>query len=143
MTILIDKNTKLITIGITGKQGSFHTLGSRDYGTNVVGGVTPGKGGTIHEGFPVFNTVREAIAATGANAAMIFVPPAFAADSIMECIEAEIPLAICITEGIPVLDMVKEKGTIALPQDILNISESHKVFARSCTTFISAIIFIL
>ena len=113
MTILIDKNTKLITIGITGKQGSFHTLGSRDYGTNVVGGVTPGKGGTMHEGFPVFNTVREAIAATGANAAMIFVPPAFAADSIMECVEAEIALAICITEGIPVLDMVKVKGALA------------------------------
>ena len=113
MTILIDKNTKLITIGITGKQGTFHTLGSRDYGTNVVGGVTPGKGGTIHEGFPVFNTVAEAVAATGANAAMIFVPPAFAADSIMECIEAEIPLAICITEGIPVLDMVKVKGALA------------------------------
>lgn len=112
MTILIDKNTKLITIGITGKQGTFHTLGSRDYGTNVVGGVTPGKGGTTHEGFPVFNTVREAIAATGANAAMIFVPPAFAADSIMECIEAEMPLAICITEGIPVLDMVKVKGAL-------------------------------
>lgn len=113
MTILIDNNTKLITIGITGKQGTFHTLGCRDYGTNVVGGVTPGKGGTVHEGIPVFNTVREAIAATGANAAMIFVPPAFAADSIMECIEAEIPLAICITEGIPVLDMVKVKGALA------------------------------
>jgi succinyl-CoA synthetase alpha subunit len=113
MTILIDKNTKLITIGITGKQGTFHTLGSRDYGTNVVGGVTPGKGGTVHEGFPVFNTVAEAVAATGANAAMIFVPPAFAADSIMECIEAEIPLAICITEGIPILDMVKVKGALA------------------------------
>ena len=112
MTILIDNNTKLITIGITGKQGTFHTLGSRDYGTNVVGGVTPGKGGTTHEGFPVFNTVREAMAATGANAAMIFVPPAFAADSIMECIEAEMPLAICITEGIPVLDMVKVKGAL-------------------------------
>lgn len=113
MTILIDKNTKLITIGITGKQGTFHTLGSRDYGTNVVGGVTPGKGGTVHEGFPVFNTVAEAVAATGANAAMIFVPPAFAADSIMECVEAQIPLAICITEGIPVLDMVKVKGALA------------------------------
>jgi succinyl-CoA synthetase alpha subunit len=113
MTILIDKNTKLITIGITGKQGTFHTLGSRDYGTHVVGGVTPGKGGTVHEGFPVFNTVAEAVKATGANAAMIFVPPAFAADSIMECIEAEIPLAICITEGIPILDMVKVKGALA------------------------------
>ena len=113
MTILIDNNTKLITIGLTGKQGTFHSLGCRDYGTKVVGGVTPGKGGTVHEGIPVFNTVREAIAATGANAAMIFVPPPFAADSILECIDAELPLAICITEGIPIIDMVKVKGALA------------------------------
>jgi succinyl-CoA synthetase alpha subunit len=113
MTILIDNNTKLITIGLTGKQGTFHSLGCRDYGTNVVGGVTPGKGGTVHEGIPVFNTVREAVAATGANAAMIFVPPPFAADSILECIDAELPLAICITEGIPIIDMVKVKGALA------------------------------
>jgi succinyl-CoA synthetase alpha subunit len=113
MTILIDNNTKLITIGLTGKQGTFHSLGCRDYGTKVVGGVTPGKGGTTHEGIPVFNTVREAVAATGANAAMIFVPPPFAADSILECIDAEIPLAICITEGIPIIDMVKVKGALA------------------------------
>jgi succinyl-CoA synthetase alpha subunit len=118
MTILIDNNTKLITIGLTGKQGTFHSLGCRDYGTKVVGGVTPGKGGTVHEGIPVFNTVREAVHATGANAAMIFVPPPFAADSILECIDAEIPLAICITEGIPIMDMVKVKGALA----------------RSCTT---------
>jgi succinyl-CoA synthetase alpha subunit len=113
MTILIDNKTKLITIGLTGKQGTFHSLGCRDYGTNVVGGVTPGKGGTVHEGIPVFNTVREAVAATGANAAMIFVPPPFAADSILECIDAELPLAICITEGIPIIDMVKVKGALA------------------------------
>jgi succinyl-CoA synthetase alpha subunit len=112
MSILINKNTRLITVGLTGKQGTFHTLQSRDYGTNVVGGVTPGKGGTVHEGIPVFNTVTEAMKKTQANAAMIFVPPAFAADSILECIDAGMPLVICITEGIPVLDMVKVKNAL-------------------------------
>jgi succinyl-CoA synthetase alpha subunit len=112
MAILINRNTKLITIGLTGKQGTFHTLQSRDYGTNVVGGVTPGKGGTIHEGIPVFNTTFEAVQETGANAAMIFVPPPAAADAIIECIDAEIPLIIAITEGIPVLDMVKVKASL-------------------------------
>jgi succinyl-CoA synthetase alpha subunit len=112
MAILINRNTRLITIGLTGKQGTFHTLQSRDYGTNVVGGVTPGKGGTVHEGIPVFNTSYEAVKETGANAAMIFVPPPYAADSIIECIDAEIPLIICITEGIPVLDMVKVKSAL-------------------------------
>ncbi len=112
MSILINKNTRLITVGLTGKQGTFHTLQSRDYGTNVVGGVTPGKGGTIHEGIPVFNTVIEAMKKTDANAAMIFVPPPFAADSILECIDAKMPLVICITEGIPVLDMVKVKNAL-------------------------------
>lgn len=112
MAILINRNTRLITIGLTGKQGTFHTLQSRDYGTNVVGGVTPGKGGTIHEGIPVFNTTYEAVQQTGANAAMIFVPPAYAADSIVECIEAEVPLIIAITEGIPVLDMIKVKAAL-------------------------------
>lgn len=112
MAILINRNTKLITIGLTGKQGTFHTLQSRDYGTNVVGGVTPGKGGTTHEGIPVFNTTFEAVKETGANAAMVFVPPAFAADSIIECIDAEIPLIIAITEGIPVIDMVKVKAAL-------------------------------
>ena len=112
MAILINRNTKLITIGLTGKQGTFHTLQSRDYGTNVVGGVTPGKGGTVHEGIPVFNTTYEAMQETGANAAMIFVPPAFAADSILECVEAEMPLIICITEGIPVGDMIKVKSAL-------------------------------
>lgn len=112
MSILVDKNTRLITLGVTGKQGTYHTLGCRDYGTNVVGGVTPGKGGTIHEGIPVFNSVIEAIKKEGANAAMIFVPPPFAADSILECIDAKLPLAICITEGIPIIDMVKVKNAL-------------------------------
>lgn len=112
MAILINRNTRLITIGLTGKQGTFHTLQSRDYGTNVVGGVTPGKGGTIHEGIPVFNTTYEAVQETGANAAMVFVPPPYAADSILECIDAEIPLIIAITEGIPVQDMIKVKAAL-------------------------------
>lgn len=109
MAILINKNTKVITQGITGSQGSFHTEQSIAYGSNFVGGVTPGKGGTKHLGLPVFNTVKEAKAQTGCNTSMIFVPPAFAADSIMEAVDADLDLVICITEGIPVLDMVKVK----------------------------------
>lgn len=112
MTILVNRNTKLITIGLTGKQGTFHTLQSRDYGTNVVGGVTPGKGGIIHEGIPVFNSTDHAISETGANAAMIFVPPAYAADSILECIDAELPLIVAITEGIPIQDMIRVKSAL-------------------------------
>jgi succinyl-CoA synthetase alpha subunit len=112
MAILVGRDTKLMTIGITGKQGTFHTVQCKEYGTNVVGGVTPGKGGTTHEGMPVFNTVKECVDKTGANVAMIFVPPPFAADAILECIDAEVPLAICITEGIPVLDMVKVKSAL-------------------------------
>jgi succinyl-CoA synthetase alpha subunit len=112
MAILVNRDTKVITVGLTGKQGTFHTLQSRDYGTNVVGGVTPGKGGMVHEGIPVFNTVSEAIKSTGANAAMLFVPPPFAADSILECIEAGMPLIIAITEGIPINDMVKVKAAL-------------------------------
>lgn len=109
MAILIDKNTKVITQGITGAQGSFHTEQSLAYGSKFVGGVTPGKGGTKHLNLPVFNTVLEAKRQTGCNTSMIFVPPAFAADSIMEAVDAELDLVICITEGIPVLDMVKVK----------------------------------
>lgn len=101
-----------MTIGVTGKQGTFHTLQCRDYGTNVVGGVTPGKGGTTHEGIPVFNTINECVEHTGANAAMVFVPPPFAADSILECIDAEVPLIIAITEGIPINDMVKVRSAL-------------------------------
>ena len=112
MAVLVGKNTKLIVQGITGREGLFHAKGSRDYGTNVVGGVTPGKGGTEIEGFPVFNTVNEAVTKTGANATMIFVPPVGAADAILEALEAGIELIVCITEGIPVLDMVKVKRVL-------------------------------
>ena len=107
MAVLVDKNTRLIVQGITGKEGTFHAMGCAEYGTKVVGGVTPGKGGTMHEGWPVFNTVADAVAKTGANATMIFVPPPFAADAILEAEDAGIPLIVCITEGIPTLDMVK------------------------------------
>ena len=107
MAVLVDKNTRLIVQGITGKEGTFHMLQMREYGTNVVGGVTPGKGGTTHEGVPVFNTVDDAVRETGANASVIYVPPAFAADAIMEAAAAGLPLVVCITEGIPVADMVK------------------------------------
>ena len=107
MAVLVDKNTRLIVQGITGREGTFHAKACAEYGTKVVGGVTPGKGGTIHEGWPVFNTVEEAVKATGANVTMIFVPPPAAADGILEAVAAGIPLIVCITEGIPVLDMVK------------------------------------
>ncbi len=107
MAVLVDKNTRLIVQGITGREGTFHAKACEEYGTKVVGGVTPGKGGTVHEGWPVFNTVEEAVKATGANATMIFVPPPFAADGILEAEASGLPLIVCITEGIPTLDMVK------------------------------------
>jgi succinyl-CoA synthetase alpha subunit len=107
MSILVDKKTRLAVQGITGREGGFHALACRDYGTTVVAGVTPGKGGTRHEGIPVFNTVREAVDREDANATMIFVPPAFAADAILEAVDARVPLVVCITEGIPTLDMVR------------------------------------
>jgi len=109
MSILINKDTKVITQGITGATGLFHAQGARDYGTQMVGGVTPGKGGTTIDGFPVFDTVGDAVHQTGATASVIYVPPPFAADSIMEAVDAGIELVCCITEGIPVLDMVKVK----------------------------------
>jgi len=109
MSIMINKDTKVITQGITGATGLFHAQGAREYGTQMVGGVTPGKGGTVIDGFPVYDTVSDAVKQTGANASVIYVPPPFAADSIMEAIDAGIELVCCITEGIPVLDMVKVK----------------------------------
>ena len=107
MSVLINNNTKLLIQGITGSQGILHTRGCREYGTNVVAGVTPGKGGQNFEGIPIYNTVQEAVRVTGANASMILVPPPFAADAIMEAADAEIPLIVAITEGVPVVDMVR------------------------------------
>ncbi len=113
MSILVDKNTRLAVQGITGREGSFHTQQCIAYGTKVVAGVTPGKGGTSHESIPVFNTVAEAMAKEGANATVIFVPPPFAADAVMEAIAAEMPLVVCITEGVPTLDMVRVASMLA------------------------------
>ena len=107
MAVLLDRNTRLIVQGLTGREGTFHAKTAAAYGTSVVGGVTPGKGGTTHEGWPIFNSVHDAVRETGANATVMFVPPPFAADAIMEAADAEIPLAVCITEGIPTLDMLK------------------------------------
>src|SRR5512132_2536545 len=113
MSVLVDQNTRLIVQGITGREGTFHAKGCAEYGTKVVGGVTPGKGGTTHEGWPVFNTVEQAVKETGANVSVIFVPPPFAADAIMEAADAGVPLIVAITEGIPVNDMVKAKAFLA------------------------------
>ena len=107
MSVLVDQNTRLIVQGLTGREGTFHAKQCAEYGTKVVGGVTPGKGGTTHEGWPIFNTVQDAAKETGANATVIFVPPPFAADAILEAVDAEIPLIICITEGVPTRDMEK------------------------------------
>jgi len=109
MSILVDRGTRVVVQGITGREGAFHAARCKEYGTAVVGGVTPGKGGTRHEGFPVWNTVAEAVAAEGATCALIFVPPPAAADAIMEAAAAGVPLVVCITEGVPVVDMVRAK----------------------------------
>ncbi|MDQ8756358.1 succinate--CoA ligase subunit alpha [Sphingosinicella sp. LHD-64] len=113
MSILVNSNTKVITQGMTGDTGTFHTEQALAYGTKMVGGVTPGKGGQTHIGLPVFDTVAEAVAKTGADASVVYVPPPFAADSILEAIDAEVPLIVAITEGIPVLDMVKVKRALS------------------------------
>jgi len=113
MSILIDKSTRLIVQGLTGREGTFHAKQAAAYGTKVVGGVTPGKGGTVHEGWPVFDTVRDAVAKTGANASVVFVPTAFGADAVMEAADAGLPLVVCITEGIPTLDMMRTMTFLA------------------------------
>jgi succinyl-CoA synthetase alpha subunit len=107
MAVLLDKSTRLVVQGLTGREGTFHAKAAAAYGTTIVGGVTPGKGGTTHEGWPIFNTVQQAVAETGANASLIFVPPPAAADTIMEAVDAGVALVVCITEGIPTLDMMK------------------------------------
>jgi len=130
MSVLVDKTTRLIVQGITGREGTFHAKGCAAYGTQVVGGVTPGKGGTTHEGWPVFNGVLEAREKTGANATVIFVPPPFAADAIMEAVDAEMPLIVCITEGIPVLDMVRA-------YEFLTLKGKSRLIGPNCPGIIS------
>src|SRR5437764_1236044 len=130
MSVLVDKTTRLIVQGITGREGTFHAKGCAAYGTQVVGGVTPGKGGTTHEGWPVFNGVLEAREKTGANATVIFVPPPFAADAIMEAVDAEMPLIVCITEGIPVLDMVRA-------YEFLTLKGKSQLIGPNCPGIIS------
>jgi len=130
MSVLIDTHTRLMVQGITGREGTFHAKAAQAYGTTVVGGVTPGKGGTTHEGWPVFNTVRECVTATGANASVIFVPPPGGADAILEAADAGLPLAVCITEGIPVLDMMRVFGAIR--------GGSTRVIGPNCPGLITA-----
>jgi len=113
MSIWVGRETRLLVQGLTGREGTFHALASREYGTRVVAGVTPGKGGTTHEGIPVFNTVAEAVSSTGANASMIFVPPPYAADAIVEAADARVSIIACITEGVPTNDMVRVKAFLA------------------------------
>jgi succinyl-CoA synthetase alpha subunit len=113
MSILVDRSTRVVVQGITGREGTFHALRCKEYGTQIVGGVTPGKGGITHEGFPVWNTVEEAVAAAGADCALIFVPPPAAADAMMEATDAGVRLIVCITEGVPVADMVKVKAFLS------------------------------
>jgi len=130
MAVLLDKNTRLLVQGLTGREGTFHAKAAAAYHTTVVGGVTPGKGGTTHEGWPVFNTVDEAVKETGANASVIFVPPPFAADAIMEAADAGIGLAVCITEGIPVIDMMKA-------MTFLNDHPNMRLIGPNCPGIIS------
>ena len=131
MSVLIDKSTRLIVQGLTGREGTFHAKQAAAYGTTVVGGVTPGKGGTTHEGWPVFDTVRQAVEKTGANASVIFVPPAFAADAVMEAADAAVGVVVCITEGIPTLDMMRA-------MTFLNTRPATRLVGSNCPGVISA-----
>ena len=130
MSILIDKNTRLLVQGLTGREGTFHAKNAAAYHTKVVGGVTPGKGGTTHEGWPIFNTVAEAVEKTGANASVIFVPPPGAADAVMEAADAGIPLVVCITEGIPTIDMMRAFAFLK--------GKATRVIGPNCPGLISA-----
>jgi succinyl-CoA synthetase alpha subunit len=131
MSVLIDKSTRLVVQGLTGREGTFHAKQAAAYGTTVVGGVTPGKGGTAHEGWPIFDTVRESVEKTGANASVIFVPPAFAADAVMEAADAGIALVVCITEGIPTLDMMRA-------MTFLKARPNTRLIGPNCPGIISA-----
>jgi succinyl-CoA synthetase alpha subunit len=131
MSVLIDKHTRLIVQGLTGREGTFHAKQAAAYGTTVVGGVTPGKGGTTNEGWPIFDTVRDAVAQTGANASVIFVPPPFAADAVMEAADAGIPLVVCITEGIPTFDMMRA-------MTFLKTHPATRLIGPNCPGIISA-----
>jgi succinyl-CoA synthetase alpha subunit len=130
MAVLIDKSTRLLVQGITGREGTFHAKQAQAYGTTIVGGVTPGKGGTTHEGWPVFDGVARAVRDTGANASVIFVPPAGGADAIMEAADADLPLAVCITEGIPTIDMMRALSFLA--------GRSTRLIGPNCPGLISA-----
>ncbi|MQA31435.1 MAG: succinate--CoA ligase subunit alpha [Luteitalea sp.] len=131
MSVLIDRNTRLLVQGLTGREGTFHAKQAAAYGTTVVGGVTPGKGGTTHEGWPIFDTMREAVEKTGANATVIFVPPPFAADAVMEAADADVALVVCITEGIPVLDMMRA-------MTFLKTHPATRLIGPNCPGIISA-----
>ncbi len=134
MSIWVGRQTRLLVQGLTGREGTFHTLASRDYGTQVVAGVTPGKGGTTHEGIPVFNTVAEAVSSTGANASVIFVPPPFAADAIVEAADARVGIIACITEGVPTNDMVRVKAFLA---EVNAAGEAVRLIGPNCPGIIT------
>jgi succinyl-CoA synthetase alpha subunit len=137
VAVLLDKNTRLLVQGLTGREGTFHAKAAAAYGTKVVGGVTPGKGGTTHEGWPIFNTVADAVGDTGANASVIFVPPAFAADAIMEAADAGLALVVCITEGIPTLDMMRAMAFLEGTRRLRSGQAPTRLIGPNCPGIIS------